>query len=297
MKSVAFLLADEKNAYQQLLVKSARDLAGKYGIEILTPQFADGMPVRQIGQFSECISSGNPPDGIVSMLVSAESMKGSIEKALKSGIACVLVNRIPAFLPRMSKAYLDVLLSSVAPDQVEIGRVQGRQCLRFLPDGGRVVLVLGDRTAPSTEERRRGFLDVVGTTVSVQELQGGWQVDRAESATSNLIRISGGKRRVDLFVCQNDPMAAGVRAALDRLAAELDAPEIGKTPIIGCDGLPDEGQRMVRERKIDATVVMPPTSPKALEMLDGYWRSGVHAAEVTLPPSSYPQIDALGPRR
>ena len=41
MKTVALLLADEHNAYQQLLVKKAQELSGKYGVELLPPRFAD----------------------------------------------------------------------------------------------------------------------------------------------------------------------------------------------------------------------------------------------------------------
>ncbi len=296
MKKVALLLADEENAYQQLLVKNAMELSGRYGIDVLPPLFAGNREVQQISQFYDCISSPTPPDGIVSMLVSAESMQGSIEEVAKSGVDCVLVNRIPTFLPPMSEEHAEVLLASVAPDQVEIGRLQGRQCLKILPDGGSVVLVLGVHGAPSALERRKGFLEVAGDSVTVQELHGRWLKERAEAAVNHFLEIGGAKRMVDLFVCQSDPMAAGVRAALDNQAKLLASPEIARIPIIGCDGLPDEGQTMVRTQMIDATVVMPPSSPKALEILSEYWQRGVRTLNATLPPISFPPVDELKPR-
>ena len=296
MKKVALLLADEGNAYQQLLVKEAQELSGKYGVEVLPPLFAGNREVKQISQFYDCIASATPPDGIVSMLVSAESMKGSVEEVAKAGIDCVLVNRIPAFLPQMSEEHTGVLLASVAPDQVEIGRFQGRQCLRLLPDGGNVILVLGVPGAPSVLERREGFLELAGDHVTTQELHGRWLMDRAEAVVSHFLGVGGTKKAVDLFVCQNDPMAAGVRAALDNQAKLYGSAEIAKIPIIGCDGLPDEGQRMVRTKKIDATVVMPPSSPQALEILSKYWHEGVRTLTATLPPTSFPPVDALVPR-
>lgn len=296
MKKVALLLADEENAYQQLLVKEARESSDRFGVEILPPQFAGNREVNQISQFYECISSATPPDGIVSMLVSAESMKGSVEEVAKAGVDCVLVNRIPAFLPQMSEEYTEVLLASVAPDQVEIGRFQGRQCLKILPDGGNVILVLGVDGSPSTLERREGFWEVVGDHVTVKELHGRWMADRAEAAVNHFLGIDGAKDMVDLFVCQSDPMATGVRAALDKQAEALGSAEIAEIPIIGCDGLPDEGQRMVREKKIDATVVMPPSSPQALEILSEYWQQGDRTLKATLPPTSFPPVDTLKPR-
>jgi ribose transport system substrate-binding protein len=297
MKKVALLLADEENAYQQLLVKAAKELSGRFGIEVLPPLFAGNREVKQISQFYDCIAGDTPPDGIVSMLVSAESMKGSVRAIAKAGIDCVLVNRIPAFLDQMSEEYTEILLASVAPDQVEIGRFQGRQCRKILPNGGNVILVLGVDGAPSALKRREGFLEVAGGHVTVQELHGRWLMDRAEAAVNHYFGIGGARKvTVDLFVCQSDPMAAGVRAALDNQAKRLGSPEIAKIPIIGCDGLPDEGQAMVRAGKIDATVVMPPSSPQALEILSNYWQQGVRTLKATLPPTSYPPVDQLKPR-
>jgi ribose transport system substrate-binding protein len=296
MKTVALLLADERNAYQQLLAKKAQELSGRYRVEVLPPRFADGMPVRQIGHFFECVNSATPPDGIVSMLVSADTMRSSLEAVAKAGIDCVLVNRIPAFLPQMSEQHPEVLLASVAPDQVEIGRFQGRQCLRLLPHGGKVILVRGTQEAPSARERREGFLEVAGGTVTIQELNGRWTMDRAEAAVNHFFGIGSARSGIDLFVCQSDPMAAGVRAALDNQAKLQGSPEIAKIPIIGCDGLPDEGQRMVMDKKIDATVVMPPSSPQALEILSKYWSQGIRTPNATLLPTSFPAVDALNPR-
>jgi ABC-type sugar transport system substrate-binding protein len=296
MKKVALLLADEENAYQQLLVKKVTEVSGGCDVEVLPPLFAGNREVKQISQFYDCVSSPTPPDGIVSMLVSAESMKGSLEEVAKAGIDCVLVNRIPAFFPQMSEEHTEVLLASVAPDQVEIGRLQGRQCLKILPDGGEVILVLGVDGSPSALARREGFLEVVESRVTVQELHGRWLMERAEATVNHFLAIRGAKRTVDLFVCQSDPMAAGVRAALDNQAKLLGSDEIAGIPIIGCDGLPDEGQRMVRAKKIAATVVMPPSSPQALEILSKYWHEGVRTLNATLPPTSFPPVDELVPR-
>jgi len=296
MKKAALLLADEDNAYQQLLAEEAQEVSGRYGVEVLPPLFAGNREVKQISQFYDCIASATPPDGIVSMLVSAESMKGSVEAVAKAGVDCVLVNRIPTFFPQMSEEHSDVLLASVAPDQVEIGRFQGRQCLKMLPGGGNVILVLGVDGAPSTLERRQGFLEVAGDHVTVQELHGRWLMERAEAAVNHFLGVGGADINVDLFLCQNDPMAAGVRAALDNQAQLLGSTEIAEIPIIGCDGLPDEGQKMVRAKKIDATVVMPPSSAQALEILSQFWQQGARTLNATLPPRSFPPVDTLSPR-
>jgi hypothetical protein len=53
---------------------------------------------------------------------------------------------------------------------------------------------------------------------------------------------------------------------------------------------------MVRARKIDATVVVPPSSPQALEILSKYWSQGVRTFNATLSPASFPPVDELKPR-
>ena len=97
-------------------------------------------------------------------------------------------------------------------------------------------------------------------------------------------------------LCHNPERSAGVRAALDNQAMLLGSAEIADIPIIGCDGLPDEGRRMVKDKKIDATVVMPPSSPRALEILSQYWQQGVRTLSAILPPTSFPPVDTLNSR-
>jgi ABC-type sugar transport system substrate-binding protein len=74
--------------------------------------------------------------------------------------------------------------------------------------------VLGVHGAPSALDRRKGFLEVAGGHVTVQELHGRWLMERAEAAVNHFIGIGGARDTIGLFVCQSDPMAAGVRAAL-----------------------------------------------------------------------------------
>jgi hypothetical protein len=66
-------------------------------------------------------------------------------------------------------------------------------------------------------------------------------------------------------------------------------------PLVGCDGLEEEGRSMVARGELAATVVMPPTTPAALELLRRYWDSGDRPDTVVLESASHPAVDALGP--
>ena len=101
-------------------------------------------------------------------------------------------------------------------------------------------------------------------------------------------------RPIGLVVCQNDAMAGGARAALAKQAADTGRRELARTPLIGCDGMEQEGKAMVARGELAATVVMPPTTPPALEILGRYWDAEARSGTVLLDASSHPALDALG---
>jgi ABC-type sugar transport system substrate-binding protein len=298
MKRIQMLLADEENAYQRLLVEKARSAVGEHRMDLLEPLFAQESVMKQIGQCYHSLRADPGPDGVLLLLVAADDMESSVEALLKGGVDCVLLNRIPAYLESLSQRFPETLLASVAPEQTETGRIQGRQCLRLLPEGGSVVLILGARATPSTVSRQEGFREVVGDRVEIHVIEGRWQAERAEKALNDWLRFGAGRtQQVDLIVSQNDLMARGARSALHSHESKGGAAGLAAVPILGCDGLPDEGMEMVRTGELAATVVLPPTSPRAIEILAAHWSRSEVVKEQTLLPSSLPPVDQLEPRQ
>jgi ABC-type sugar transport system substrate-binding protein len=262
MRRIQLLLADAHNAYQQLLVESARSAARDHGLGFIEPRFADGSLMRQMGQCYDVLRADPRPDGVLLLLVAGDEMENAVSALAKGGVDCVVLNRIPGYLERLRRQFPERLLAAVAPDQTEIGRIQGRQSLRLLPEGGTVLLILGAHNASSAVSREKGFREVVGTRLDVHVIEGKWQAERADQALSDWLRFGAKRaREVDLIVSHNDAMALGVRRALQRHESERGAEGLATIPIVGCDGLPDEGAKMVGSRELTATVVMPASSP------------------------------------
>jgi ABC-type sugar transport system substrate-binding protein len=95
------------------------------------------------------------------------------------------------------------------------------------------------------------------------------------------------------FVAQNDEMALGVRQALREIDAQRDWPIAG-APIVGCDGAEDFGQRLVREGRLKATVIMPPGSGAAIEWIARARQGGEPPpVRVLLPVVSFPALYRL----
>jgi hypothetical protein len=63
--------------------------------------------------------------------------------------------------------------------------------------------------------------------------------------------------------------------------------------MIGCDGLEDEGQAMVARGDLTATVVLPPTTPAALETLEAWWEKGERPETIFVDVASFPPMETL----
>ncbi|MGC4089880.1 MAG: substrate-binding domain-containing protein [Polyangiaceae bacterium] len=178
------------------------------------------------------------------------------------------------------------------------GELQGAQSLRLVKPGAFVMLITGAAKSPTAMERQRGFLSAVGRSVTVTHLDGRWSAQEAERALSDWFKVGAERERhIDLVVCQNDAMAIGARRALTSHAALANRPELANTPTIGCDGIEEEGQQMVLDGALAATVILPATTPAALEVLQRYWGSGVRADMVQLDVQSFPTLADIRPDR
>ena len=109
-------------------------------------------------------------------------------------------------------------------------------------------------------------------------------------------RAARSRKKPDALVCQNDEIGVGALAALDSAAARLGRPEWRDVPVFGCDGLPEEGQRYVREGRFAATVLVPSTSGPAIDALAGAFARGtMPQAELVLPCEPFPESSFTRP--
>jgi len=93
-------------------------------------------------------------------------------------------------------------------------------------------------------------------------------------------------------------MAIGARKALQEQADASVRERWLNLPFTGCDGLPKTGQEFVRRGVLAATVVVPPNTTLALEVLSKAYAQGTQPPEVTLTvPSSLPRIEELASKR
>ena len=293
-RAVALLLDDAENKYQRLLEREARTAAERHGIRLLEPEFAGGSSWTQVESVNRLLRDARP-DGVVMMLAGEQWTRSPFERMLKAGVAVVLLNRIPDWVEGLRGDRPRALFAAVTPRQEGIGEIQGQQALRIAGAGAFALLVTGNASSAAAVARRRGFLGASAGRLAVHEIDGRWSAAAAERTVDEWFRVGADRERpLGIVVCQNDAMAGGARAALLKRAKDGSRPNLARTPLIGCDGLEQEGKAMVARGELAATVVMPPTTPLALEILERYWEQGTLGGTAFLDAVSHPALTALG---
>jgi ABC-type sugar transport system substrate-binding protein len=268
-KSVALLLDDPGNLYQQLLAREAQAAAAPHKVTLLPVDWAKGSPWTQLESINGMLRKETRPDGVVLMLA-GRLTRGPAERLVKAGLAVVFIQRIPDWVQELAATYKDTLVASVSPRQEKLGEIQARHAQRLAPAGGFALLVAGDLTTPAAVKRKQGFLDAADKRLQVQALDGRWSASGTEQAIVEWLRIGAEReRKIDLVVCANDAMAAAARRTLLRHGVDVT-----RVPFIGCDGLEQEGKVLLAKGELQASVIVPATTPKALELLSAYWTSG-----------------------
>jgi ABC-type sugar transport system substrate-binding protein len=307
---IGLFLLTRESSHQLASQRAAEEVAARHGVAIEV-SFADNLAVQQaqnIVQFIHANSKGRtcvilmPMADIESSAdaLDAHPLHKLARRVAARGIGWVLLNRDGrGQVAALHKEFPAVPVALVTPDQHEFGRVQGRQFRALLPRGGRILYVLGDTVASSARDRRKGMREIMDSdsAFSIEEVDGLWSRKEAREMVAK--RLSHASHRGDwphLIGCQNDAMAMGAHDALADAARLYKTPSLLEVPVTGGDGLPDEGQKWVKERTLAATVVAPLTTAVAVDSVVRSWRTGVPMPLLTkLEVASLPTIEALRP--
>jgi len=293
MARVLVSLLTEEQEFQVMQAEDAREAGRRLGLDVEVV-FAEGHAMVQIQQLFKAIHAPEVerPAAIVVEPAIGEGLERVARNAVRAGIGWVLVNIRPGYVDELREAHRDVAISIVSTDQVEIGRIQARQCRALRPDGGRVLSIHGPADSTVTHERSEGLTEGLGPGFEVRSLNGAWTAASGDKAIMSWLRLKTAETfQPDIVAAQNDTMAAGARKALT-----THRPDWAGVPFIGCDGLPDGGQKLVSEGAFAATVVTPSNTGPALDLVSRWTKSGERPPrEVVLTPVSHPAIASIRP--
>jgi ribose transport system substrate-binding protein len=284
------------SVYQQAEARAAQVAAQQYGFRV-NVIYADGDAVTQSEQLLKLIySSGEARPDVIILEPIGTGMVRVAQEAAKAGVGWIVLNREVAYVAEL-RGSSRAPMFAVTTDHVESGRIQGRQLNALLPRGGTVVYLQGPSGHPVVQARTEGMMETKDPRINVRRLQGHWQESEASAAMTSWLRLpTSGELRPLVVAAQNDFMAMGARKAVGQVAGQASQEGPAKIRYIGCDGLEEHGRRWTYGGLLDATIICPPLSALAIEMLAKELQKGVPAPALTLAePVSFPKLSQLRP--
>jgi ABC-type sugar transport system substrate-binding protein len=290
-RKVALFLEHASNPYMEQVRTEAEAEAAEHGLTVET-SFADNR-FLQIQQVYGAIRAAARPAAVAILPTHDGSLARVAQAALREGIDWICLHRRTGDLEALQAEFPKPLVTLVAPDQIEIGRLQGRLA-RGVAMGGNVLYVQGSKENSSTHQRLQGFREVIDPHREiVGAIDGNWTSEDAQTAVERWMHVMlRSVTGVDVVVCQSDAMAIGAKAGLRAASTQLARPELARVPVIGCDGLPNVGRRLVDEGELAATVWIHDVGRHAVRVVADRRRGIRPPNEVVLIPFPYPPLSA-----
>ncbi len=298
-KKLRFLVSlhTRDNDFQVAQARSAEETGRKLGIDVEIIYAGDDA-VHQSTELLKAIQSRveSRPDAIVVEPVGRTALPQVAQAASSAGIGWAVLNRRPDYLAELRRAATAPMFC-VSSDHAEIGRIQGRQFAALLPGGGSVLYIEGPSDSPSARMRTAGMLETKPANIQVTMLKSRWTEEGAGRAVRSWMKLATSQgSAIDLVGAQDDSMAMGARKALQE-GDDAERWRRRSLMFTGCDGLPATGQAWVREKLLTATILIPPLTGQAMEILAKAMQFGTQPPEHSMTASvSIPAIESLGPR-
>lgn len=293
---IALALVDETNTFQRLLRADAEAAARKAGLEVET-LFTGESLAEHLGALRRLIvAPERRPRALLVMAVRDHGLDKVVREAAAAGVHFVFLNQVEDDLDAVRREFPAVCVATVCPDEVETGRVQGRQMRALVHAGRRALYIQGSPRSLASRQRTAGMQEVTtGAPFEVVLAGGDWSPAFAGRTVREWLRFAvGGRRPFDLVCCQNDHMAGGALEALAAAALEMKQADFARIPVAGCDGAPEIGQAMVRDGRLVATVVLPRVAGPAVDAIAAFLARGEKPAPVTThAAASFPPLGDL----
>ncbi len=293
-------LTNDDNDYQVEQATVAINAANRLGVH-LEIIHADNDSITQSQQLLQIIQSdpARRPHAIIFEPVGGTAMPQVAKAAVSAGIGWVVLNRDAEYLPEMRKSYR-VPVFSVTSDHTEVGRIQGHQIATLLPSSGSVLYIQGPSGSLAARQRTIGMSETKPAYVQVKPMRAQWTEGSARKVVASWLRLSTSlPTSINLVAAQDDSMAIGARKAFQDIPDSSARDGWLRLPFLGCDGLPGTGQEWVQQGLLTATIYIPPSAGKAVEMMAAAIQDNLKPPEQTLvspvPFPSFEQLSALHP--
>jgi len=303
-RKLGLFVVSSDDYYHKLLAAQAQTVADSHRLD-LSIFSADDTPGKQASDILRFASGGAEEERYVLVVPVSDARQGvALEKepfyrlarkVLAKGAHWITLNHgDPAATHALAREFPERTVALVAIDNVEFGRVQGRQLKALLPEGGLVLYIVGNPDDSASQDRRQGLLDELDASrYRLEEVDGFWRPEVVERAVNRWVHSPLRRdERPAAVIGQDDEMALAARAVLGGAALALGRSDLAELPVLGGDGLPDRGARWVATGELSGTVCVTLPGAVAIEGLLREWMTGAPMAQVThLAPKAFPSLD------
>jgi ABC-type sugar transport system substrate-binding protein len=299
MSKLSFVvsLITQESDYQREQADAAQQVARRVDVD-LQILYADNDAIKQSQQLFEVIQ--NPSSSVNALILEpagSTAFPRVAHAAVTGGLGWVVMNRDDASIAEL-RSQSSHPIFAVSADQEETGRILGRQIAILLPRGGTVLCVQGPSGNPVSEQRMVGMGQTKPENIKLKLLRSPyWTEAGGFQAVSSWLRLSvSHDEDVAGVIGQSDLIALGAHRAFHEHTTGAARDRWLSLPFLGVNGL-KVGQNALRSGVLASTVVVPPTTVPAIEMLVRAYRDGVRPSERTLvAPRSFPDLGSLAPR-
>ena len=139
------------------------------------------------------------------------------------------------------------------------------------------------------------MLETKPPNIQLAMLKGEWTEESAGRSVRSWLKLATSQSSsIKLVGAQDDSMAIGARKAFQEITNEVERSRWLSLPFTGCDGQPATGQAWVREKRLAATIHIPPLAGQAMETLAKAIQDGNQPLEHLLTTSfSIPPLETL----
>lgn len=292
--SLVISLHNETSDYQRAEAEAAQVAAQKHEFDV-SVIYAEGDALKQVDQLLKLVGApeGSRPSAIMLEPVGTAMVRVARE-AVKAGIGWIVLNREVDYIAEL-RAGARAPVFAVTTHHAQTGRIQGRQLNTLLPRGGSVVYLQGPTGNPVAVSRTSGMMEIKSPRVKMKTLNGHWLEPDAFAAVNSWLRVSSSRSPwPHVVAAQNDHMAMGARRAFDLFVQERGDKGQPQIKYTGCDGLKEHGQKWTSDGLLTATILCPPLTALAMDVLAKELQQGMPAPPMTLSdPVSYPPLEQL----
>jgi ribose transport system substrate-binding protein len=286
------------NAYQREQGLVAQSTGKNMGLDLQVIQAKDDS-ITQSQQLLEIIQARPElrPNGFIVEPVTSTGLPRVGEAAVAAGIAWVISNSDVDYVKQLRKSS-QAPVFTVTQGQFEIGRLQGKQFVALLPQGGSVLYMEGPSMSSVATQRREGRESAKPGNVQITTLRSKWGEESAFQSTQAWLRLATSRaEKFNMVAGQTHELALGAKKALQTAEDQAQRKKWLALPVTGI-GIASQVKPLVDERALTAAVISSVTTELALRML-------VRAIETQIEPpersivdaSSYPELDKLLVRR